>query len=109
MKVSMKNRESFIRWFLVTCASSESDTHSNKDSKFNQLVGHPDWDSENIEVSVMINGIEFSNLDDVFKRVENHIEQKVEERLAEQHLDSVKLDRIREILSTRSVDEIENV
>jgi len=106
MKISMEDRESFARWFLITCASSEQDTHTNSESKFNHLVKADNWDPKNIHLSVKINGQEFANLENVFKRVEDHIEKQIEKRLAEQHFDSWKIEKIRDILNSRTIDEL---
>lgn len=107
MKITMEDRESFAHWFLITCASSELDTHSNPDSKFNKMVKDPNWSSKDISLSVVINGFEFSNLEDVFKRVEHHIDKKVDERVAEHNLDTAKLDIIRDVLHARNLEELE--
>lgn len=109
MKITMEDRESFAHWFLITCASSEDDTHSNPDSKFNQMIKHPDWNSKDVNMSVVINGFEFTNLEDLFKRVEQHIQKKVDERIAEQNLDTLKLDAIRNIIHARSIEDLEYV
>jgi hypothetical protein len=107
MKISMEDRENFAHWFLITCVSSEQDTHSNSESKFNKIVKSENYDAKSIEFSVKINGQEFSNLEDVFKRVEDHIEKQVEKRLAEEHFDSLKIDKIRDILDSRTIADLE--
>jgi len=107
MKVSMKDRECFAHWFLIACASSEADTHSNKESKFNQMVSSEGLAATDINMSVVINGFEFSNLEDVFKRVEDHIEKKVTERLSQQAFDSLRVERIQDILNARNIEDLE--
>lgn len=107
MKISMEDRESFAKWFLITCASSEEDTHTNSESKFNQMLKADNWDVKNIDLSVKINGQEFANLEDVFKRVEDHIEKQIEKRLAEQHFDSLKIEKIKDIINSRTINELE--
>jgi len=109
VKLSMEDRESFAYWFLITCASSDPDTHSNPESKFNQMVKAPEWSSKNIEFSVHINGFEFSNLEDVFKRVNDHIDSQVDKRLAQQNLDSLKIARIQDIMNARNLQDLEYV
>ncbi len=107
MKISMKDAETFAKWFMITCASSELNTHEDKNSKFNQMINDPNWNSEDIKLSVMINGFEFSNLDDVFKRVEDHIKEKIDKALQEETFNSLRIERIQDILNTRNKEELE--
>lgn len=65
----------FQKWFAVSVSSTEPDTHV-EGSKFNGLINHPDWDCDNIEVKVVLNGIEFSNLDEIYQHVERHIQKE---------------------------------
>lgn len=63
------NQNSTMKWLITTISSTEG-----YDGKFKELIEHPDWDCNNVELSVMLNGIEFSNVEDVFKRLHDHHE-----------------------------------
>lgn len=88
----------FQKWFAVTVSSTEPDTHA-EGSKFNQLINHPDWDCDNIDVKVVLNGIEFSNLDEIFQRVDEHIQKEAEELAGIDKNNQIKMDKIQEILN----------
>lgn len=107
MKISMKEPETFAKWFLITCASSDENTHEDKNSKFNQMINHPEWNSEDIKLSVVINGFEFSNLEDVFKRVEDHIQEKIEKALEKEPFNSLRIERIQDILNASNKEDLE--
>ena len=71
----------FQKWFAITVASSKPNGH-DLGSKFNQLITSPEWDCNNIDIKILLNGVEFDNLEDLFSRVDKHI-QKEAENLAE--------------------------
>jgi hypothetical protein len=108
MKVSMSKRESFLHWFVVTCASTDGGA-DNPDSKFNKMVNSADWDSENISLSVVINGYEFDQLDSVFSRVDEHILKKSEKLAAISNFNDKKIEIIQSILSSQDENELKEI
>lgn len=107
MKVSM-SAGGTAKWFAVTVASSEGETTHTPDSKFNQLIEHPDWDSDNIELKISLNGVEFDNLDDIFERLDKHIEKEAKQMSEDNTLILAKLHAIQNIINTQYIEELEN-
>lgn len=103
MKISMENGGT-TRWFAVTVASS--DKGIGPGSKFDQLINHPEWNSDSIDFKIVLNGIEFDNLDDIFKRLDDHITKKAQEIAEQNPLWVAKLDAIKGIMAAQCVEEI---
>jgi hypothetical protein len=105
MKINMSSGGT-AKWFAVTVASSDKSQLSDKGSKFNQLVDHPDWNPDNIDFKIVMNGIEFENLDDIFRRLDEHIEKEAQEKAEQNPLLLAKLYAIQGIINAQSVEEI---
>ncbi|QGH72603.1 MAG: hypothetical protein [Myoviridae sp. ctThM1] len=102
-KISMK-AGGFQKWFATVIASSDNEGFG-KDSKFNKLIEAEGWNPDDIEVKISLNGVEFSNLDDFFSRVDQHIENE-SHRLAEVDASNQKkLEAIREVLNSGYEDD----
>lgn len=74
-KISMA-KGGFQKWLAVTVAQSG---RTEQDSKFDTLISHPDWDCNNIDLKIYLNGIEFDNLDNldsIIQRVNDSLNEK---------------------------------
>lgn len=105
MKINM-SAGGTAKWFAVTVASSENTKLSDKDSKFNRLVDHPEWNPDNIDFKIVMNGIEFDNLDDIFQRLDDHITKEAEQIAEHDALVLAKLNAIQDIIHAQSIEEI---
>jgi hypothetical protein len=61
-------QDSTRKWIACVVAASDG-VLSNK---FNQMVNAPGWSDETIDFRVTMNGVEFTNLDDMFDRLHKH-------------------------------------
>lgn len=105
MKVSMKNG-GIEKWLIVTVASSDKSGLADG-GKFNQLVSAPDWNMENIDFKIVMNGVEFDNLSDIFKRLEDHIKKEAEELAGVGSLLNAKLEALQQVMNAQSLEELE--
>lgn len=84
-KISMA-KGGFQKWLAVTVASSE---RTAQGSKFDALINHPEWDCNNIELKICLNGIEFYNLDNIIKRVDDTLDEKDSLKERVEHLENM--------------------
>lgn len=105
MKINM-SAGGTAKWFAVTVASSENTKLDDKTSKFNQLVDHPEWNPDNIDFKIVLNGIEFDNLDDIFKRLDEHITKEAQEIAGHDALVLAKLHAIQDVINAQSIEEV---
>lgn len=103
MKISM-NTGGTTKWFAVTVASS--DKGIGPGSKFDQLISNPDWDPESIDFKIILNGIEFDNLEDIFSRLDEHITKEAQEIAGHDALVLAKVHAIQGIINAQSIEEI---
>ena len=102
-KISMK-AGGFQKWFATVVASSDKEGFGS-DTKFNKLIESEGWDPDDIEVKISLNGVEFSNLDDFFARVDQHIENEAHRLSEVDASNQKKLDAIREVLNNGYQDD----
>lgn len=77
MKLNMQ-QDTTRKW--VACVVAASDGVCSE--KFNKMVDAPGWDDKAIDFRITMNGVEFTELDDLFDRLhKNLIDQS--ERIAE--------------------------
>lgn len=57
------------KWIACVVASS----HGICSEKFNQMVDAPGWDDKAIDFRITMNGVEFTELDDLFDRLHTHM------------------------------------
>lgn len=105
MKISM-NEGNTTKWFAVTVASSENTKLDDKTSKFNQLVDHHEWNPDSIDLKIVMNGIEFDNLDDIFRRLDEHITKEAQEIAGHDALVLAKLHAIQDVIRAQSIEEV---
>lgn len=103
MKINM-SAGGTAKWFAVTVASSDKNTGPG--SKFDRLVSNPDWNRDNIDFKIVLNGIEFDNLEDIFIRLDEHIQKEAIEYAGQNPLWVAKLDAIRAIMDAECLEEI---
>ena len=99
MKINMCSGGT-AKWFAVTVASSaDVDT-------FSKLVEDPEWDSDNIDFKIVMNGIEFDNFDDIFRRLDEHITKEAQEIAGHDTLVLAKLLAIQDVINAQSIEEV---
>jgi hypothetical protein len=99
MKINMA-KGGTAKWFAVTVASSVGA------DKFTQLVEHPEWNPDNIDFKIVMNGMEFDNLDDIFKRLDEHITKEAQEIAGHDALVLAKINAIQDIIHAQSIEEV---
>lgn len=99
MKINM-SAGGTAKWFAVTIASSAGV------DKFTQLIEHQDWNPDNIDFKVIMNGMEFDNLDDIFKRLDDHITKEAQEIAGHDALVLAKLLAIQDVINAQSIEEV---
>lgn len=105
MKINM-SAGGTAKWFAVTVASTENTKLDDKASKFNKLVEQPEWNPDSIDFKIVMNGIEFDNLEDIFRRLDAHIIKEAQEIAGHDALVLAKLEAIQEVINAQSVEEI---
>lgn len=103
MKLNMNASET-RKWIATVVASSER--YPGSDSKFQQLVGSPDWNPKEIDFRIVMNGVEFTQLDDFFDRLDDHVLKEAKEMSGQDALTLAKIEAIQNILNAQSVEEI---
>lgn len=98
MKVDLA-KQKFLEWFIVVAVSSDK-------IKFQQLTEN-DWHPENVDFKVVVNGIEFEKLEDLFSRIQDHIQETAEEIALQDKLVAAKLHAIQDIIHAQSLEELE--
>lgn len=103
MKISM-NTGGTTKWFAVTVASS--DKGIGRGSKFDQLISDPDWNPDCIDFKIVLNGIEFDNLENIFIRLDEHITKEAQEIAGHDSLVLAKVHAIQDIINAQSLEEV---
>lgn len=98
MKVSIREG-GLAEWFLCHVGGSD-------DEKLDKLVKQPGWSAESIEFSISLNGIEFTELDDLFVRLTDHIKAKAEEMAGQDALINAKIEAMYKVMNAESVEEL---
>lgn len=98
MKLDM-NASRTRTWIATTVASSDKD-------KLQELIGTPDWNPEDIDFRIVMNGVEFTELEDFFDRLDEHVKKEAEEMSGQDTLTLAKIEAIQNILNAQSVEEI---
>jgi len=62
------------KWIAVVVAASDGVLSE----KFNQMVNAPGWDDKAIDFRITMNGVEFTELDDLFDRLHKHFTEQNE-------------------------------
>lgn len=99
MKINMSNGGT-AKWFAVTVASSVAI------DKFAQLIENPEWNPDSIDFKIVMNGMEFDNLEDIFQRLDDHIQKEAQEIAGHDKLIAAKLSAIQDIMNAQSVEEV---
>lgn len=99
MKVSIRD-SGLTEWFLCHVVASDQ-------VKFDEVVSQDGWDSENIELSVSLNGVEFTELGELFGLLEKHLDSKAKEIAGQDVLMSAKIDAMHKIINAETIEELE--
>lgn len=102
MKLNMTASET-RKWIATVVASSDKDV--GPESKFQQLVGSPEWNPSEIDFRVTMNGIEFTQLEDFFDRLDEHVLKEAQEMSGQDAITLAKIEAIQNILNAQSVEE----
>lgn len=102
MKHALKG---FTEWFVVTIIS---DSRQEDSDQFNKLVRSADYTSDAVDLKLLVNGLPFDLTTDTFVRIEQHIDEKVEERAKESAFAVEKMDAIRRIMDMRTPEQLKD-
>lgn len=102
MKLNMTASET-RKWIATVVASSGKDV--GPESKFQQLVGCPEWNPKEIDFRIVMNGVEFIELEDFFDRLDEHVMKEAQEMSGQDALTLAKIEAIQNILNAQSVEE----
>jgi len=93
MKVNMnKDKDTLLNWFIVCGVSTDKE-------QFNKLVESEGFDSEAVDLKIVVNGFEFTNIEDLFERMEKHIDEQVEKRYKYDEEIAGKLEKIQSVIN----------
>lgn len=62
------------KWVACVVASSDGICSA----KFNSMVDAPGWDDKAIDFRITMNGVEFTELDDLFDRLHKHMTEQAD-------------------------------
>lgn len=102
LKLDMNASET-RKWIATVVASSESDV--GPESKFQQLVASPEWNPKEIDFRIVMNGVEFTELEDFFDRLDEHVMEAAAEMSGQGALTLAKIEAIQNIINAQSVEE----
>jgi hypothetical protein len=100
MKVNIDTAGSFLRWFQVCVVRTDNEV-------FGRMIEDTMWDSTNIDIKIIVNGYEYTDLKDVFDRVDDHITKESQELAGMDVLLNAKFEALQQILGAQSLEELE--